>query len=766
MADSIASNKFLIDLVQLLDKPIDNPDLQASFASTINGLFGVEKTTLTEIKEQNNAAVCEYVSNTKKIYTDNQLSEFSAFPELIGYRNSGYKSYAAVPVIIDGKVVSTIEMLSTSENKFTAELTQIIALGAPLIGLAISYKKEKGRNLKLATYFDAAFSNNIPQMLVSGNGSIIKANKSAMKAFNLGPGVETKISSVLNIDFNRLQELSKGLTAEISQMRYSEPVAYTISAVKINDNLFHVTISDSTASSLFKSSLNALDYNDEAALIFVDSEFIIKQATKGFGQFLDYQPELVIGKSLLEIVDDKAKTLLSGEGEKSKSGSSSVLSGTVDFVSRNSTMIRAHIVLVKSFYGSVVAVANSEAEKYVETTKENLQDFINMTNDIVIKINGLGFITECNLPTAHVFGYSKDELFGKDIKMLYEDPGLLSRDIAYVMDGGKADNTYIRLKKKDGTTIGATHYVRILEGSGREVSYIVLIKEDETASLMRIQKELIHKYENQLKNLKSNSDLKSDFIHNISHELKTPLTSIIGFSKLLYEGRFGELNEEERDNIKTILDEAGRLMLIIQQILDATKLDANKVELEFKEVDLAEMKNNPSIKGLEEAAQKNGLEFSWNVKYDVPHIMADQNRLIQVFVNLIGNAIKFTESGGIAVSIEKQSKNKVQIQVKDTGIGISPEDKQRLFRKFYQVPKKGLAKPEGAGTGLGLSITKDIIMLHHGKIKVDSELGKGSTFWFTLPINQRQVRKRTVVRAQSQANQTQPASVHPLADAT
>jgi len=126
--------------------------------------------------------------------------------------------------------------------------------------------------------------------------------------------------------------------------------------------------------------------------------------------------------------------------------------------------------------------------------------------------------------------------------------------------------------------------------------------------------------------------------------------------------------------------------------------------------------------------------FSWDVDYNVPDVLADPNRIIQVFVNLIGNAIKFTEHGGISVGIYRKGRN-VRIMVKDTGVGISKEDQKKLFKKFYQVQKKELTKQEGAGTGLGLSIAKEIISLHGGRIWVNSEPGKGSEFWFTLPIS-------------------------------
>ena len=146
------------------------------------------------------------------------------------------------------------------------------------------------------------------------------------------------------------------------------------------------------------------------------------------------------------------------------------------------------------------------------------------------------------------------------------------------------------------------------------------------------QREEIGALEGRLKKLESEAALKSQFIYNISHELKTPLTSIKGYSKLLYDGEFGPLNDEQKEYIKTTLGEADRLMLIIQQILDAAKLESDKVKLELKEVDLQNMANNPSIKGLEETARNKGLTFKWQVAYDVPKITADPNRLIQIFV--------------------------------------------------------------------------------------------------------------------------------------
>jgi PAS domain S-box-containing protein len=743
MADNIvATSKLLTDISQVLNGTQDNIDIPNNFAGLVTSLFGIDKATVTEIKEEANSAVCEYISNTKKAYVDNQLSEFSAFPELIGHKNAGYRSYAAIPILVDGKVSFVLEMLSNFENKFSPDMMQILSLGTPLLGYALMYRKEKGKNLKLATYFDAAFSDSAPQLLVSSSGNIIKANKSAMKKLNLSLGAEIKVAGALGLDFAALSSLSKGSSTELVISGYAEPSVYNVTVSKISESMLHVLLIDSTSSSILKSTLTAMDYSEDMAVVLVDNDFIIKQASKGFSQFLGYPQGMVTGKSLLDMLDQRGRALIGGEDGRIKPDSSSIIAGTVQLLTGNSTLTRAHIVMARSFSGAVVAVSKASFEEYVDIASENLNDFVSTTSDVVIKIDSLGFIKECNLATEHVLGYTKEELLNKDVKMLYEDPAMLDRDIAYAKNGGKVDSTYVNLFKKDRATIPVTHYVRMLKGNKMDEYYLILIKELATKQLLVSQDSIIKENFGYIKKLEGNSELKSEFIYNISHELKTPLTSIIGFSKFLYGGEFGQLNDEQRDNIKTIIDEADRLMLIINQILDATKLDANKVELDFKEVDLAELKNSPSITALEEAAQKKGVQFSWTVKYDTPKIMADQNRLIQVFVNLIGNAIKFTESGSITVNIENKSKNKIVVSVKDTGMGISPEDKQKLFRKFYQVPRKGLVKPEGTGTGLGLSITRDIIKLHHGKIKVDSEVGKGSNFWFILPIIQRQPRKK------------------------
>ena len=169
--------------------------------------------------------------------------------------------------------------------------------------------------------------------------------------------------------------------------------------------------------------------------------------------------------------------------------------------------------------------------------------------------------------------------------------------MSYVRKGNKVDNSYIDLYAKDGTKVPATHSMRAFKDMDGNSSYIIVTKELATKRMLRDQEAEKKDMNAELVRLKSTSELKSQFIYNITHELKTPLTNINGYSMLLYDGRAGALNEEQKEYVSTIIDEVDRLMLIIQQVLDAAKLDSNKVKLELKEVDMRELCIKPKHKG-------------------------------------------------------------------------------------------------------------------------------------------------------------------------
>ncbi len=228
---------------------------------------------------------------------------------------------------------------------------------------------------------------------------------------------------------------------------------------------------------------------------------------------------------------------------------------------------------------------------------------------------------------------------------------------------------------------------------------------------------------------------KSDFLANMSHELRTPLNAVIGFSEVLLDQYFGELNEKQAEYVKDILESGKHLLCLINDILDLSKIEAGKLELEVSKFNMKVLLGNSLIM-IKEKSRKHEIDLSLNIARELEglEIAADERKLKQVMFNLLSNAVKFTPSGG-AITLEAEQKGEeLVISVSDTGIGVALEDKEKIFKEFYQV-SGGLVN-KTAGTGLGLSLSKRFAEMHGGRIWLESEgLGKGSRFSFSLPIN-------------------------------
>ncbi len=238
-----------------------------------------------------------------------------------------------------------------------------------------------------------------------------------------------------------------------------------------------------------------------------------------------------------------------------------------------------------------------------------------------------------------------------------------------------------------------------------------------------------------IKNLKEVDKLKSQFLANMSHELRTPLNSIIGFSRVILKGIDGPITDMQQQDLTAIYNSGQHLLGLINDILDLARIEAGKMELNFEEVRLSEIIHSvfSTAKGL---VKEKPIQLIEKVPADMPTIRGDTMRVRQVLLNLISNAAKFTDEGIITVetSVQKAPSGKFEalIKVIDTGPGISPEGQEKLFKAFSQVD--GSATRKTGGSGLGLSICANLVQLHGGRIGVESQEGKGSTFWFTMPL--------------------------------
>jgi signal transduction histidine kinase len=217
----------------------------------------------------------------------------------------------------------------------------------------------------------------------------------------------------------------------------------------------------------------------------------------------------------------------------------------------------------------------------------------------------------------------------------------------------------------------------------------------------------------------------------MSHELRTPLNAIIGFSEVLSERMFGELNEKQADYLKDIHESGKHLLSLINDILDLSKIEAGRMDLEISTFDLPSALSNAMVL-VRERAQRHGIDLTLEVDKDLGAFRADERKFKQIVLNLLSNAVKFTPDGGRVSVAAKKDTTRVEIAVKDTGIGIAPEDHAAVFEEFKQVGRDYTKKAEG--TGLGLALTKRFVELHGGDIRLESALGTGSTFTISLPL--------------------------------
>jgi two-component system, NtrC family, sensor kinase len=283
---------------------------------------------------------------------------------------------------------------------------------------------------------------------------------------------------------------------------------------------------------------------------------------------------------------------------------------------------------------------------------------------------------------------------------------------------------------REGHLIGGLTVIRKATGVFAPET-IELLQTFATQSSLAIQNaRLFREIEEKSRQLEVASQHKSEFLANMSHELRTPLNAIIGFSEVLSERMFGDLNEKQEEYLKDIYASGGHLLSLINDILDLSKIEAGRMELELTDFDLPTAIDS-ALMLVRERAGRSGIALHTVVDKKVGQIQADERKIRQVVLNLLSNAIKFTPEGGRIEVAAVPRDGSLEISVSDTGVGIALEDQEAVFEEFRQV---GTAAKKVEGTGLGLALSRKLIELHGGQIWVKSELGQGSTFTFTLPL--------------------------------
>ncbi|HEV2073439.1 MAG TPA: ATP-binding protein [Thermomicrobiales bacterium] len=383
---------------------------------------------------------------------------------------------------------------------------------------------------------------------------------------------------------------------------------------------------------------------------------------------------------------------------------------TGDFSSRVALTGSVEIDAVADAFNTMTAGLELSLQEQ-EKTSVRLQAIMEGLADGVVLTDENGLVLRMNRSAQALLGTDERSAQGRPFVQVTRD-----HEMARVL--GSA----LRGKKNPSSTVvfGMERLVilvsaRTVEGAHERLGLVVLRDVSELRRLETVRRE---------------------FVANVSHELRTPLTSIRALVETL-EGGVVEEEEMARDFLGRIVGEVNRLNALVEDLLDFARLEAGRSPLQLETVDLGEVVRAGADR-LRTQIDRAELSFVVNVEDDLPQVEIDARRMEQVLLNLIHNAIKFTPAGGEIVISVWRKKGEIAVEVRDTGIGIAPEELDRLFERFYKSDRAR----HSVGTGLGLAIAKNIVQLHGGEITVSSAPGEGSTFTFTLPIRRKRARKR------------------------
>jgi PAS domain S-box-containing protein len=398
-----------------------------------------------------------------------------------------------------------------------------------------------------------------------------------------------------------------------------------------------------------------------------------------------------------------------------------------------------------------ILIARKKAEESFQEEKAYLEQLFEGSPEAIVMIDGQGTINMINSGFTSLFGYSREEAYGKNIDDLLTTDDLYQEglEITNKTGMGQVAELETRRKHKLGNLIDVSILVTPIRISGRITGGYGIYRD--ITDRKRIEKSLITAKEK----AEESDKLKSAFLSNMSHEIRTPMNAILGFSTLLSDT---SLSEGEKSEYVQIIKERGNdLLRIIDDIIDVAKIESGQIKIEIKECFVNELLTNLHIT-LNEVKRKqaknkiilNFLPGSTDMKFS---ILTDPNRLRQVMTNLVENALKFTEEGFVEFGYDIKSdpvSPQIEFFVRDTGIGIPREMHGVIFERFRQVDDTNTRKY--GGTGLGLTISKNLVKLLGGDIRIDSDRGQGTRFYITLPLSQASVAREAKSHDKAEAS--------------
>ncbi|MFZ0911260.1 MAG: response regulator, partial [Candidatus Acidiferrales bacterium] len=373
-----------------------------------------------------------------------------------------------------------------------------------------------------------------------------------------------------------------------------------------------------------------------------------------------------------------------------------------------------------------IQAAHDSLEKRVEERTAYLNALIENSPLAIMVLDSNQKIQLCNPAFEHLFYYTREQMIGKSLDILLPEGDLLWEGRAGLLQAraDKPVNLITRRRRKDRSLVDVELHIVGLVVSGEAVGSLIIYQD--ISARKRAEEAMQHAKEA----AEASSRAKSEFLANMSHEIRTPMNGIMGMTELVLDT---DLDAEQREYLNMAKSSAESLLSLINDILDYSKIEAGKLEIDAIDFNLGDTIGD-TMKTLSFRAHQKGLELAHDVHSDIPNaLIGDPGRLRQVIVNLVGNAIKFTQSGEVILRVQTEWKTSQDIQlhftVSDTGIGIPAEKQTAIFEAFTQA--EGSMSRTYGGTGLGLTISSRLVVLMHGRIWVESEMNEGSRFHFT-----------------------------------
>jgi PAS domain S-box-containing protein len=383
---------------------------------------------------------------------------------------------------------------------------------------------------------------------------------------------------------------------------------------------------------------------------------------------------------------------------------------------------------------------NRNVQGPITDAEQRLFDVLESAPDAIIELDNEGRIVVLNRMAEQLFGYTRDELYGQTVEALIPEAvrGMHRRHRTEYLDNPATrpmgSGLKLEARRKDGSQFPVEISLSPVKSDGgyRVTAIIRDITERRQMEeqLRTVQEKYIRELELRNRDAERANQLKTEFLANMSHELRSPLHTIIGFSELLAEESEGALSDKQKRFLQHIHNDSLHLLDLINDLLDLSKIEAGRLELRYEAFHIGAVIEE-SLSSLRPRAQAKSLEIQTEVSMPFA-IYADRMRFKQILHNLLSNAIKFTPDSGV-IRVEAATQTQfARISISDTGIGITEDQHQAIFDKFYQV--RSAIKGGSEGTGLGLAITKRLVEQQGGAIGVSSSPGSGSCFTFTVPL--------------------------------